>query len=75
LFGSGDRNHSPIAFLSNVAGNVGELVWLDVHETAADLDKSLEWAATDVGYQERFASAGDLFVDGSAHQAFMTRLG
>lgn len=66
---------SPIAFLRNVAGNVGELVWLGVLETAADLDKALEWEATDAGYQERYASAGDLFIEGSAHRAFMTRLG
>jgi hypothetical protein len=65
---------TPVAFLRNIAGNVVQLTWIGVQDSAAGVDKLLEWEATDVGYQERYAAAGDLFVTGSAHRGFITRL-
>ena len=64
----------PIAFARSITGSVGEASWIGLYPDAAALDKGLEWEATDVGYAERYAAAGGLFMSGSAHRGLLTRI-
>ncbi len=64
----------PVGFTRNVAGDPSEVTWLGIAENAATLDQALTWEATDAGYQQRYASASEFFVEGSAHRGFITRV-
>lgn len=65
---------APVAFTRSLAGSFSEVAWITVTETPADLDKIHQLELTDEGYGQRIDAAGELFVQGTAHRAYLTRI-
>ena len=55
-------------------GGFADVSWVLGMETGADMDRFADWQATDTGYQDRVASAADLFVEGSGETSLVEKI-
>lgn len=66
--------HSSVLFCTVEYGAFGELRWLGLYPSAAEVDHSAELIAKDDGYREALDRAGDLFVEGLAQRTLARRI-
>jgi hypothetical protein len=66
---------TPVAMLTNVFGQMGEVAWIAVQPDLAAAETARTKLAGDADYLARLAPTKDLFVPASGHIAQVTRLG
>jgi hypothetical protein len=66
---------TPVAVLTNVFGQMGELAWIGVQPDLAAAEAARTKLAADADYLARLAPTKDLFVPASGHISQLTRLG
>ena len=66
---------APVAVLTNVYGQMGELAWIGVQPDLAAAEAARTKLAGDADYLARLAPTKDLFVPASGHISQVTRLG
>lgn len=65
---------APIGFMRSLSGGFGEVQWVSLFDTPADLDRADQLEMTDEGYHQRIDTAGSLFIEGSGVRGFLTRI-
>jgi hypothetical protein len=65
---------APVALLTNVYGQMGEVAWIGVQPDLAAAEASRLKLAGDADYLARLAPTKDLFVPASGHISQVTRL-
>jgi hypothetical protein len=66
---------TPVAVLTNVFGQMGELAWIGVQPDLAAAEAARTKLAADADYLARLAPTKDLFLPASGHISQLTRLG
>lgn len=66
--------HSSVLFCTVEYGTFGELRWLALYESAAELDHAAELIAKDDGYRTALDKAEDLFVEGLSQRTLARRI-
>lgn len=66
--------HSSVLFCSVDYGAFGEMRWLALYESAAELDHAAELIAKDDGYRKALDGAEDLFVEGLSRRTLARRI-
>lgn len=66
---------TPVLFGTSMFGTFGEVGWIGVNASAADADAGNEKLIASEEYVAKVGEAPGLFVDGSGHRTFMTRVG
>jgi hypothetical protein len=66
--------HSSVLFCTLEYGLFGEMRWLGVYPSAAEVDHAAELVAKDDGYGAALDRAGDLFVEGIAQHTLARRI-
>lgn len=66
--------HSSVLFCSVEYGAFGEMRWLGLYESAAEVDHAAELIAKDDGYREALDGAADLFVEGLSQRTLARRI-
>lgn len=66
--------HSSVLFCSVEYGQFGEMRWLGLYPSAAEVDHAAEQIAKDDGYRKALDRAGDLFVEGLARRTLARRI-
>lgn len=66
--------HSSVLFCTLEYGAFGEVRWLGLYPSAAEVDHAAEQIAKDDDYRAALDDAGDLFVEGSARRALARRI-
>ncbi|MDH5519730.1 MAG: hypothetical protein OEZ14_04260 [Acidimicrobiia bacterium] len=61
-------------FTMAAVGNISEVSWIQNHDDAASIDRTMAKLMPDAGYQERMSRAGTLFVAGSGQRIVMAKL-
>jgi len=56
-------------------GTMGQLAWIGIAPNAAAADAANAKITADAAYMAKLATAGDMFVPGSAHRRLSVRLG
>ncbi len=69
-----ELTHSSVLFCTSAYGTFGELRWIGVYESAAEVDRAAEVITKDDGYAKRLDEAGGLFVEGLAQRALARRI-
>ena len=69
-----ELTHAAVLFANSSYGNFGELVWLALYESAAEVDRAAEVLGKDEGYIKAIDGAGDLFQEGSARRTLARRI-
>lgn len=69
-----ELTHSSVLFCSVEYGGFGELRWLGLHESAAELDHAAELIAKDDGYRTALEKAEGLFVEGLSRRTLARRI-
>ncbi len=64
----------PTMFLANRFGAFGAVTWIGVSADGASVDAANDALWSDAEYMQRLGAAGDLFAEGSGHQALVTRI-
>lgn len=64
----------PVMVELNAYGPFGGMAFLTVSPDHATVDAQVDVVRNDTGYMEKIAASAGLFVEGSAHQALMTRI-
>jgi hypothetical protein len=70
-----ETTEAPVAVLTNVYGQMGELAWIGVQPDLAAAEAARTKLAADADYLARLAPTKDLFVPASGHISQVTRLG
>ncbi len=61
-------------FTMAAVGSISQVSWIQNHDDAASIDRSMAKLMPDAGYQERMGRAGTLFVAGSGQRVVMAKL-
>jgi hypothetical protein len=69
-----EATEAPVAVLTNVFGQMGELAWIGVQPDLAAAEAARVKLAADADYLARLAPTKDLFVPASGHTSQVTRL-
>lgn len=64
----------PTMFMANRFGPFGSVSWIGVQADGAAADAANDALWADAEWMKRLGAAGDLFVEGSGHQALVTRI-
>jgi hypothetical protein len=65
---------TPMAVLTSTFGQMGEIAWIGVEPDLASAEAANAKLAADPGYLGRLPATKDLFIQGSGHNAQLTRL-
>lgn len=66
--------HSSVLFCGVDYAAFGEMRWLGLYDSAAEVDHAAELIAKDDGYRKALDGAHDLFVDGMARRTLARRI-
>lgn len=66
--------HASVLFCSVEYAAFGEMRWLGLYESAAEVDHAAELIAKDEGYREALDGAADLFVEGRSQRTLARRI-
>jgi hypothetical protein len=66
--------HSSVLFCTAEYGAYGEMRWLGLYESAAEVDHAAELIAKDEGYMKAIDGAADLFVEGLSRRTLARRI-
>ena len=69
-----ELTHSSVLFCTLEYGAFGEMRWLGLYPSAAEVDHAAELIAKDDDYRKALDRAGDLFVDGLAQRTLARRI-
>ena len=69
-----ELTHASVLFGASSYGPFGQVVWLGLHESAAEVDRAAEVISKDEGYAAAIDGAGGLFQPGSATRTLARRI-
>lgn len=64
----------PVGFFRSLSGNFGEVSFISLYDSPADLDRVDQLEITDDGYMERINAAAPLFAQGSSTRRQATQI-
>jgi hypothetical protein len=69
-----EQTHATVLFGNSTYSAFGELVWIGLYESAAELDRAAEVLGKDEDYAKSIDAAGDLFQPGTARRTLGRRI-